>query len=178
MGDFVKGRHPEQSYSAKVAQGIQLHRRIDVFTDSHPIVRESKLRLRPTHRHYSGVIVDIFYDHFLASQWMIYHNESLSDYADCFYRYAMSRHDILPTRAAWVLEHMAKGDWLSSYCSVEGIGRVMRGMARRTRFESGMETATNLLEKHYDEFRLEFGQFFPELIKNSASSFSENHQII
>jgi len=119
------------------------------------------------------VIVDIFYDHFLASRWAEYHGESLHVYADHFYRYAMSRQDILPVKAAWVLEHMAKGDWLTSYCSVDGIGRVLRGMSRRTKFASGMETATQLLEKHYDQFGQEFRIFFPELLKNSSPTSTD-----
>jgi acyl carrier protein phosphodiesterase len=69
MGDFVKGKSYRQQYEPEIIKGIELHRSIDEFTDSHPVVTESKNRLRPTYRHYSGVIVDVFYDHFLAANW-------------------------------------------------------------------------------------------------------------
>jgi len=77
IGDFVRGRNPESEYPVKVAIGIHLHRIIDSYTDSHSIVRESKLRLRPVYRHYSGVLVDIYYDHFLARHWNQHHQKMI-----------------------------------------------------------------------------------------------------
>lgn len=163
LGDFVRGRDLQNRFPEKIATGIALHRLIDEFTDSHPVVRQSKLRLRPAHHHYSGVIVDIFYDHFLAANWHEHHNLPLTRFVHDFYNHAMSNKTQLPERAAWVLDHMVKGDWITSYQHIEGIHRVLCGMARRTNFESGMEIASMALKTDYDLFQFEFNEFFPDL---------------
>src|SRR5690349_12341831 len=79
IGDFVKGRNLDDRFSSGIVKGIELHRAIDEYTDSHPVVAQSKNRLRPKYRHYAPVIVDVFYDHFLAKNWKNYHPTSLED---------------------------------------------------------------------------------------------------
>ena len=165
LGDFVRGRNWSARFPENIAAGIAMHRRIDEITDAHPVVRLSKMRLRPAHRHYSGVIVDIFYDHFLAVAWSEHHQLPLTEFAHQFYRHATERKNLLPERAAWVLEHMMKGDWITGYQSLEGIHRVLCGMARRTNFASGMEVASDALKAGYADFENEFSTFFPELKK-------------
>src|SRR5258708_857949 len=81
IGDFVKGKYLRDRYEPEIAKGIELHRAIDYFTDLHPIVRQSKNRLRPKYNHYSGIIVDIFYDHFLAANWNQDSEVTLPEYA-------------------------------------------------------------------------------------------------
>lgn len=170
IGDFVKGRNPGERFPEKLTRGILLHRRIDAFTDMHASVRTSKKLLTAGHRHYSGVILDIFFDHFLAEQWPLHHPQPLEEFAMEFYRYAQSRQNDLPERAGWVLKHMIEGDWLSSYRTIGGIDRVLKGMARRTSFPSGMERASESLELHYDFFGQEFAKLFHDLKKECASA--------
>jgi acyl carrier protein phosphodiesterase len=173
IGDFVKGRSPELEYPTKVAIGIHLHRLIDAFTDSHAVVRESKIRLRPFYRHYSGVIVDIFYDHFLAINWHKHHAEPLQDFTRGFYALADTESHRLPQKARYVLPFMKKNDWLTNYSKIEGIEKVLGGMARRTPFESGMEKATADLVRHYDAFEKEYFEFMPQLEDISRKGLKE-----
>ena len=170
IGDFVRGRNPESVYPTGVAIGIHLHRMIDAFTDSHPVVRESKLRLRPTYRHYSGVIIDIFYDHFLAKNWERHHPTPLTDFAQGFYGLARAEESWLPEKARYVLPYMRQHDWLTNYSRIEGIKKVLNGMSKRTPYESGMENATGDLLVHYAAFEQEFNQFMPELSKACAEA--------
>lgn len=165
IGDFVKGRTPEKEFPLRVAVGIHLHRLIDSYTDSHPVVRESKIRLRPIYRHYSGVLVDIFYDHFLARHWERHHSTDLRLYAESFYQLAKNQESWLPQKARYVLPFMERNDWLTNYSRIEGIEKVLGGMARRTPYPSGMEKASTDLLKYYEAFEQEFFQFMPELIK-------------
>ena len=165
IGDFVKGRNPELMYPEKVALGIQAHRLIDQFTDSHPLVRSSKDRIRAKYRHYSGVIVDIYYDHFLALQWTDYHPVPLQDFAKGVYRMVEEQRAIVPERAMAMLPWMVKGDWLTSYSKIEGIRKVLTGMSRRTPYTSGMEYAADDLAEHYDALADEFNRFLPEVRK-------------
>jgi acyl carrier protein phosphodiesterase len=83
MADSIRGNH-YLDYPDSLRKGILLHRHIDTFTDSHPIYRKSKHRLHSKYGHYSGVIMDIVYDHFLSKNWSVYSNEKLEDYADEF----------------------------------------------------------------------------------------------
>ncbi len=81
IGDFVRGKNFHEQYSPSIALGIELHREIDEFTDNHSVVLESKKRLRPKYRHYSPVIIDMFYDHVLAKNWSAHSTTPLDQYA-------------------------------------------------------------------------------------------------
>lgn len=165
IGDFVKGRKLRERFRPGIAAGIELHRAIDEFTDAHPVVDRSKQRLRPELRHYSPVVADMFYDHFLAANWNRYHREPLPLYAASVYRLLESYREVLPQGVKDMLPHMIRGNWLVSYANIEGIQRALNGMAARTPYESGMETATRLLRAHYNSFKEEFTEFFPELAR-------------
>jgi len=169
IGDFVKGKKVN-NYESDITKGILLHRAIDYFTDTHPVVAISKGRLRNKYRHYSGVIVDIFYDHFLASNWRQYHSKSLEKFAEEAYHSVLSYKEILPEKALYVLKFMMKNNWLVSYASIEGISSVLYGMSRRTKYKSNMEKATKELVEYYDLFKREFEEFYPDL-KEYASDY-------
>ena len=168
IGDFVKGKQVE-SYEPGIAKGIFLHRAIDYFTDKHQIVAKSKGRLRDKYRHYSGVIIDIFYDHFLASNWSQYHSDPLEKFAEEAYNLVLSYEEILPEKALYILPYMMKNNWLVNYAHIEGISTVLYGMSKRTKFHSRMEEATKELEEFYDLFQKEFEEFYPELVSHSAT---------
>jgi len=167
IGDFVKGKKVE-NYEPAIAKGILLHRAIDYFTDTHQIVAKSKDRLRDKYRHYSGVIVDIFYDHILASNWRQYHSKSLEKFAEEAYNLVLSYKEILPKKVLYMLPYMMKNNWLVSYASIEGISSVLFGMSRRTKYQSRMEEATKELEEDYDLYKKEFEEFYPELVEHTS----------
>jgi acyl carrier protein phosphodiesterase len=163
VADMVKGRQIE-SFHEGVVKGIRLHRKIDAFTDTHPVVETSKMRLRNKYRLYSGVVVDMFYDHFLAGSWEAYSAIPLVEFVDRGYSLLLNNYSILPPRARNVLPQMISGNWLVNYASLESLQQHFEGMARRTPFNSGMEHAVEDLKKYYKEFETEFHTFFPELI--------------
>ncbi len=165
IGDFVKGNQLND-FSKQIRNGIVLHRKIDLFTDTHPTVLKSKIRLRPKYRHYSPVIVDMYYDHFLAANWRDYSNVELKQFTTDFYSLAWSKSEALPGKVVNLLTHMSSTDWLYNYKETEGLDRALKGLSRRTQFKSGMENAVKDLEENYDSFLTEFRAFFPELIKH------------
>ena len=173
IGDFVKGSNLSERFESSIARGIELHRGIDEFTDTHPVVTQSKERLRPRYRHYSPVIVDMFYDHFLARNWTMYHEKSLTDFATEAYDTLRQFHTVLPEEVKYVLGYMERENWLVNYGQINGIRRALSGMARRTSFDSKMEQATQELEAHYTDFEQEFHLFFPDL-KKFSENFLEN----
>jgi acyl carrier protein phosphodiesterase len=173
IGDFVKGKNLHERFGAAIAKGIDLHRSIDSFTDTHAVVAQSKKHLWSTYRHYAGVIVDIYYDHFLARNWNEYHLQLLPDYAEHCYGVLQTQRDALPEQVQFMLPHMVRGNWLANYATLEGIQRALSGMARRTRFVSKMEEAVNDLETHYTTFEQEFKLFFPQLKQHAELFLSE-----
>jgi acyl carrier protein phosphodiesterase len=170
IADFVKGKQALKAFDHEIAKGIELHRLIDAFTDDHVIVNESKKRLRPKYRHYAAVIVDVFYDHFLAIGWPSYHDQSLAEFADHVYRTIESFHHVTPEGIKHMLPYMMGGNWLVNYKKIEGIHQALTGMSRRTPYESKMDESVHDLREHYELFKAEFEEFFPQL-KSRADDF-------
>jgi len=171
MGDFVKGNQ-YQTYPSRIQVGILLHREIDSFTDQHEVVRQSKDHLKDKYRHYSGVLVDVFYDHFLALHFSDFSSETLDQFVSDKYALLMERKAELPERAQQMLPYMIRGNWLVNYQSFAGIHRSLSGMSRRTSFDSKMEQAIVDLQKHHEAFDQEFLAFFPEVVHH-ANNFRE-----
>ena len=162
-----------KNYPADIQKGILLHREIDTFTDAHPIVRQSTKRLHKNYGHYSGVIVDILYDHFLAKDWNVYSPVKLDNFVENFYEDLEEHFEILPLHIQNLIPYMIADNWLYNYSKIEGIQRVLDGMNRRTKHVSRMNEATTELKRHYTEFQEEFTLFFNELIPFSKEKLIE-----
>ncbi|GAA4882129.1 acyl carrier protein phosphodiesterase [Flaviramulus aquimarinus] len=176
IADGIKGRSYKK-YQKDIQIGILLHRHIDTYTDAHKTVRQSTKRLHKKYGHYSGIIVDILYDHFLAKNWNKYSNISLEDYVNNFYDALEVHYDILPLRIQKMMPYMIADNWLLSYASIQGITRVLEGMNRRTKNRSSMNEAVHELEEFYTEFENEFSAFFDELITSSKEKLTELNQL-
>ncbi len=164
IGDFVKGKQ-YRNLEEEVAQGVLLHRAIDDFTDQHPVVGQSKAKLREKYRHYAGVIVDMAYDHFLASNWSRYHSQGLLEYTKKVYAIIEDHNPILPGRMETMLHYMKQDNWLYQYATLEGIDQALTGMSRRTKFDSKMDEAVIDIENHYEDLKEEFETFLPDAVK-------------
>ena len=162
IADGIKGKKYKQ-YPLQIQRGILLHRGIDSFTDQHPTVRKSTARLHKNYGHYSGVIVDILYDHFLAKNWKMYHEQPLDEYVQDFYKLLNSEYEILPSRIQMMMPFMISDNWLLSYATIPGIGKILEQMNRRTKYKSNMNLAIVELKQYYSEFEDEFTSFFIEL---------------
>ncbi|HKJ07335.1 MAG TPA: acyl carrier protein phosphodiesterase [Flavobacteriaceae bacterium] len=162
IADAVKG-NKYNNYPEPIKKGILLHRYIDTFTDQHPIVKQSMRRLNKRYRHYNGVIIDIFYDHFLAKNWEQYSAIPLDIYAQGIYVLLTKNIKNYPEKIQYMLPYMIQYNWLVSYASIEGIERVLTGMNKRTQGKSQMHLAIEDLKLHYNEFENDFSTFFIEL---------------
>jgi len=171
IADSIRG-NKFKHLPEKVQKGIKLHRNIDSFTDAHPTVRQSTKRLHKNYGHYSGIIVDIFYDHFLAKNWKSYSKEPLDVFVDDFYDLLEDNYEILPVGVHRMMPYMISDNWIFNYSKMEGIARVLNGMNRRTKNKSKMNFAILDLEEHYDEFEKEFTSFFEELITFSQQKLN------
>ena len=172
MADSIRG-HSYDVYPDEIQKGILLHRSIDSFTDMHPIYRQSKHRLHEKYGHYSGVIMDIFYDHFLAKNWIEYHNEKLEDYATNFYQLLQNHPDLLTDRVRGMLPYMIGRNWLVSYATLEGLQMILFQMDHRTKNRVAMHESIIELKLFYKEFETEFSLFFEELRRYCIEKIKE-----
>ncbi len=163
IGDFVKGKKYE-TYPKLMQKGILLHRGIDEYTDGHPVVGQSKDRLRAKYRHYSSVIVDVVYDHLLAANWHKYHDKSLGEFTQQLYFEIDSMKNELPDRFQNIFRYMKRDNWLYQYSKIEGIEQALNGMSMRTKFDSKMDEAIHDIKANYVPFLLEFQEFMPDVI--------------
>jgi acyl carrier protein phosphodiesterase len=166
LGDFVKGslETPKNCYSENILKGIRTHRKIDYFTDTHIIHRKSRQRLSKIHRHFTGVIIDIFYDHFLAKNWLFFSNKSLEQFIEKTYQSLEKNRDILPEKLNRAIPLMIAENWLILYQTIEGIDLVCRRLSRRIKRRNHLILAQNELRQSYEEIESDFLIFFPELI--------------
>ena len=162
MGDFAKGPI-DQHLSPAIRQGIALHRKIDAFTDSHPLFVQSRQRIRPPFRRYSGILVDIFYDHFLARDWAQYSPLSLRHFSRTVYAVLNAHYDHLPLPMRRSVSSMIANDGLLSYREVAGIERALRGIEGRLKRPSRLGEAVAELGDNYASLATDFTAFFPEL---------------
>lgn len=172
IADSIRGNqfthlHPE------IQQGIRLHREIDTFTDAHEIVRKSKRRLHKRYGLYAGVVIDIFYDHYLAKNWDKYSAMPLDIYVNSVYDLLQDNFDMLPEKTQHMLPYMMEYNWLYNYQYQEGIERVMNGMNRRTKNRAQMNLAIEDLRILNSEFQQDFELFFEDLRTFSHQKLTE-----
>lgn len=170
IGDYVKG-FELLKYPESMRKGIMLHRHIDSFTDTNIIVKKSKLRLVEKYRKYSGIIIDIFYDHFLVKTWSSYSNQPIEDFILNVHS-VLNRHlDVLPEAVRLFLPSFIRNNWIQKYSTVEGIEDVLHRMSSRTTLPEETEYAIKVLQQEYEKFETEFSSFFPSIISFVSKSF-------
>ena len=170
IADSIRGNKIDH-LPIRIQKGVLLHREIDSYTDAHAIPKISSKRLHSNYGHYSRVIVDIFYDHFLAKNWKTYSNTPLDVFVENFYDLLEDNYPILPNGVRRMMPYMISDNWIYNYSKMEGIGRVLSGMNRRTKNRSKMNFAIRDLEKHYTDFEREFTSFFEELVDFSKHKY-------
>lgn len=163
IADHIRGNNYKE-FSKEIQQGIFLHREIDTFTDAHEVVRKSKRRLHPRYRHYSGVIIDIFYDYFLAKNWNNYSEIPLEIYTKSIYQLFNEIKEELPVKSQNFIKYMIEYDILFNYNNKAGIAKVLNGMNTRTKGISQMNLAIEDLEVLEIELQEDFTAFFKDLI--------------
>lgn len=172
MADGIRGKHYGH-LPADVQKGIILHRAIDTFTDLHPIFRQGTKRLHEKYHHYAGVILDVFYDHFLAKNWAAYSDEKLEDFVQGFYQILRDNYDILTEKTQRMMPYMIEHNWLANYQYKEGIARILLQMDKRTKNNSKMQYSVKELDVFYAEFEAEFTAFFEDLRAFAAQKLCE-----
>jgi acyl carrier protein phosphodiesterase len=133
--------------------------------------------LLPKYRKFSGIVVDLYYDHYLAVNWEDYSGRNLEGFVKESYGMLFKRYDLLPGRSKRILPFMVTQNWLVGYRNFKSLERVFQGMSRRSRFTSGMENAVSTLKENYEYFLQDFTEFFPEIIQHCVTIRENIHLI-
>jgi acyl carrier protein phosphodiesterase len=160
-GDFVKGPLAGQ-WPADIEAAIRLHRRIDVFTDSHPLQAQARARFPAERRRYAGILLDVFFDHCLARHWADYAAEPLPIFTGRVYQ-VLNAEVHLPERLALIAPRMAAQDWLGSYQEFAVLEQVVAAIDRRLSRPGLLAGGMAELERLYQPLLEDFRQFYPEL---------------
>lgn len=162
IGDHVKGRDYLR-YAPGIRKGVLLHRKIDAFTDTHPLVKQSSRRLIERYGRYAGIVIDMFYDHYLAKNWSLYSEISLKKYVTEVHKTLLGNYFKLPMQVKRILPFMIKSRRLETYATVEGIGRSLEIMSDYSSLPSETDWAIEQLQQFDAFFHAEFIGFFDEL---------------
>ncbi|MEC4113615.1 acyl carrier protein phosphodiesterase [Myroides pelagicus] len=176
IADSVRGK-TYLNYPPKIQQGILLHRAIDEYTDFHTTWRSSKKVIVPTYNHYASVLIDMYYDHFLAINWEKYHQTPLATYASEFYTLLEDNFDILPEKVQKFLPIMLSENWLVKYKTLDGLNYILTQMDKRTKNISKMRYATVDLEANYTILQDQFKLFFDEL-QNYVERYAQQNKLL
>lgn len=172
LGDFLSNR-AVADLPEPVRAGVRLHRKIDSFTDQHPVIRQSVKWLRPAHGKYAPVLLDVFHDFILAKNWERYSSEGLGDFTKNVYAVLMKYIHLMPEYLRERLPRMVADDWLVRYGTPEGLEFTFSRMKMRSSRPEFFDHALLSLKQHYDALEAEFNLFFPDLI-----SFVKNDCLI
>jgi len=171
MADFVKGKL-DDNYPPELLKGIKLHRQVDKYTDNHDIFRLSKKRVRKDLSRYAGILIDVYYDHFLATNWELYSQTSLNHQLDIWLDTLDTNYEFeIPEKLEIVLETLQKDKWILNYKNLDGIEKALVRISQRIRFKNNLSSGIHDLKDNYDELNKDFKCFFPQLlafVQNSA----------
>lgn len=162
LPDFLSAAELGQ-LDAVFQPGIECHRKIDLFTDQHPVVRRSVRRFGPGYRRVAPILVDVFYDHFLSVEWELHSPQALADFVAEIYQGFDVHQAQLPETLWPPLQRMRSENWLGSYRDLEGLRQTLTRMERRFRRRVDLVGGLAELERNYSELRMDFQEFFPQL---------------
>ena len=173
LGDFVRGPLQAIALPAGVRGGIWLHRRIDAFTDAHPLVLASRQRVSAERRRYAGIMIDMFYDHLLVRHWSRFSSQPMPEFTAQMYNLLLAQQELIPTHALPVIRRMAEQDWLSSYGQLPSLHRAVDAIARRFRHSNPLPGGVHELERCFSGFEADFLAFMPEVMAFARDQAAE-----
>jgi acyl carrier protein phosphodiesterase len=159
-----------QALASEILRGVRCHHRIDAYTDSHPIVRRSIERLDRSYRRLGGILIDMFYDHFLAIHWPRYASVPLEEFANEVYDSFHLLKGCIPELVLTRCLQMRDSDLLCSYRSLDGIEAALSRIGTRFREPILLGPGISELERHYENLHSDFAAFFPELANHVRHS--------
>jgi acyl carrier protein phosphodiesterase len=174
IGDHVKGRLVLASYPERIRKGIELHRKIDMFTDEHPVTQRAKLWFRADYGLYSGAIMDSLYDHYLANDPKYFASEKdLFAFTQNVYTSLSDNAEIFPPTFAKYFPYMREQNWLYNYRTTQGMNRSLNGLHRRAKYMPPVEKAYAIFIERYHQLAQCYYEFVDDAVKFVKVQLSE-----
>ena len=164
IADSVKGNKYNE-YPIRWQKGILLHRFIDSYTDSHLIFKSHAKLFFNSHRHYSRVLIDMYYDHILAKNWSNYHEKSLKDFSNQFYKKLLENEDHLPLKVKSLLKYLISDNWFNLYSTIDGLKRILAQMESRIKYTSKLSESADKFVSLLSIIEPQFFLFFEDIQK-------------
>ncbi len=173
IADYIKG-NKQFEYSTQIQAGIQLHRAIDFFTDTHEASLEIKNLFKPTYRLYAGAFIDVVYDYFLANDTFHFTTENeLRIFADNTYTVLEKRQLDFPEKFGKMFPFMQSQDWLYNYRTDMGMQKSFGGLRKRAKYIEETDTAFEIFLNNKQVIEHAYDIFFPELKKFALNKSAE-----
>ncbi|MCY4160647.1 MAG: ACP phosphodiesterase [Flavobacteriaceae bacterium] len=162
VADKIKGKE-YLKYQPKIQKGILLHRQIDHYADSNPLFCIIADKLFPNYRHYSRIIVDMYFDHFLSNHWKNYSQQSLQNYSKEFYAFALQHQHLFPNKIQFFIQRLVRYNWLMKYQRLEDLQKILWQMEQRLTYPCPISESIHDLKANYDYFEELFLAFFKQI---------------
>lgn len=175
VGNFIADGLSKPSidhFPEDIQKGIRLHRKIDLFTDTHPIFTQSKRRFSQDFDKFSGILMDIYYDYFLAKNFHLFSDTKLYDYANSTYAILKPYYDIFPSHSQLFYGYMTDRNILFEYSKLSSIELVLYHLSQRIKHPCELHKSIPIIKKHEHEMEDEFFLFFKELISYSKDELA------
>lgn len=173
LGDFGGRRHIKQLPIA-VKNGLENHYSVDKFTDAHPLVKEAKQYFSPQRKRFSGVAIDVLFDHFLIKHWQMFNPQPLDNFKKMSFGLLHERLAVMPPRMQHVIKHLTANDWFTEYETLNGVGLALDNITKRIRFANQFSGSIDDIARHYNELDALFLVFFPDLVNYVKQSALED----
>ena len=169
LGDFARGVD-RADLPSPINAGLDNHRAVDHFTDSHPAIRDLKQLFQPERRRFAGIALDVYFDHLLMKHWSRYYSSPLHEVIDVFYRRMTAGRPIMPSRNMRnTTSRMVSYDWFGSYREIDSVAHALDRIAGRIRYENRFDNAIEDIIANQQEIEATFNDFFPELQAHVAA---------
>lgn len=148
-----------------IRKGVIIHRKIDTFTDSHPLFIKSKRHFYNGFERYSGVLTDIYYDYLLAKNFRHFAEAELKDFTRHIYSVLDNHHEFLPETSKGFLKYVKQNDTFFEYSKLEGIELVLKHLAYRINHGVQLNESINLFKENEDKIESDFLEFMKDLVE-------------
>lgn len=169
LGDFAKGVKRDALHHS-ISAGLDNHRAVDRFTDTHPSIQALKKTFSPKRRRFAGIALDVYFDHLLMRHWQSFESKPLETVINRFYQRMIDGQTLMPNKhMRSTTKRMVEHDWFGSYLILDSIAHALDRIAGRIQFENNFDNAIEDILANQDDIEVVFLEFFPQLKKHVSA---------
>lgn len=172
LGDFVRGNLGDSQLPEPVRAGMLLHRFVDQLIDGLPEATALRDRFEPPFRRYSGIIIDLAFDHELALRWDEFSAVPLQQF-DREVRSLVARHEgELPADLGRFMDYADRRGLFTAYREESEVLESLRGIGRRLSRPNPLHRVEEIWSGMRPALAQGFTRIFP-LVRREVSAWME-----